>query len=78
MDPEEVAAIIEERVPDAEATVEYARPNDERHLSATVISPVFADRSLIDQHDIVHDALEEHLTEEIHALELTTRTPEEA
>lgn len=77
MDPEEVAELIEARVPEAEATVTYARPNDEKHLSATVVSPEFRDRSLVDQHDIVHEALSEHLADEIHALEITTRTPEE-
>jgi stress-induced morphogen len=78
MDLSEVEALIEEGVPEAEAAVSYARPNDDRHLSATVVSPAFEGLSLVEQHDLVYDALEEHLTTDIHALQLTTKLPSEA
>lgn len=77
MDLSEVEALIEDGVPGAEATVSYARPNDERHLSATVHSPAFEGLTLVEQHDLVYDALGDHLTTDIHALQLTTKLPNE-
>ncbi len=78
MTPEEVAELIESNLPDAEVAVGHPRGvDDEDHLAATVVSPAFEDRSLLDQHELVYDALGEHMTEEIHAIELTTYTPDE-
>ncbi|MFB6165224.1 MAG: BolA family protein [Haloarculaceae archaeon] len=78
MEPVDVAALIEEGVPDAEATVRPARgEHDDDHLAAVVVSPAFEGKSLVDQHQLVHDALGEHMTRDIHALELKTYTPEE-
>jgi stress-induced morphogen len=78
MDPTDVAARIEAEIPDSEATVTQARgPDDEDHLAAEVVAPVFAGESLVDRHQRVHDALDGHLTTDIHALELRTYTPDE-
>ncbi|CCQ32349.1 phosphoribosylformylglycinamidine synthase protein [Halorhabdus tiamatea SARL4B] len=78
MDSAEVERRIEEGIPDATATVTYPRPNDTDHLAATVVSPAFAEKSLVEQHELVYDTLDDVLTTEIHALKVTTRTPEEA
>ena len=79
MNADDVAALIEANLPDAHATVRPARgPEDEDHLAATVVSPAFEGRSLVEQHQLVYDALGEHMTREIHALELSTFTPDEA
>jgi stress-induced morphogen len=78
MDATEVEALIEEELPDAEATVTTPRdPDDDKHYAVEVVSPAFEGKSLVDQHQLVHDALGEYLTEEIHAIELTTATPDE-
>lgn len=78
MDKEDVAALIESEIPDAEATVTTPRdPDDNKHYAVDVVSPAFADRSLVEQHQLVHDALDGYLTDEIHAIELTTATPDE-
>lgn len=78
MDGDEVEALIEEHVPDAQATVTTPRdPDDDKHYAVEVVSPAFEGESLVDQHQLVHDALGEHLTRDIHAIELTTVTPEE-
>ncbi|MFC3959895.1 BolA family protein [Halovivax cerinus] len=78
MEPDAVAQLIEENLPDAEATVGRARGHhDDDHLAATVVSPAFEGRSLVDQHQLVYDALGEHMTTDIHALELSTYTPDE-
>ncbi|MDL0122194.1 MULTISPECIES: BolA/IbaG family iron-sulfur metabolism protein [Halobacterium] len=59
---------------DCSATVSRARgPHDDDHLEAVVVSPAFEGVSLVDQHDMVYDALGDAMTTEIHALELTTR-----
>ncbi len=78
MDTEAVERLIEEGVPDARADVTTPRnPDDDAHFAAVVVSPAFEGESLVDRHQRVHDALEGHLTEDIHAIELTTYTPEE-
>ncbi|MFW5955943.1 MAG: BolA/IbaG family iron-sulfur metabolism protein [Halorhabdus sp.] len=75
MNPEEVEARIEAAIPEAEATVTFPRPDDTDHLAASVVSPAFADRALVEQHELVYDALDGAMTTEIHALKVTTRTP---
>jgi stress-induced morphogen len=78
MDESDVAALIESELPDAEATVTTPRdPDDDKHFAVDVVSPAFAGKSLVDQHQLVHDALGDHLTNDIHAIELTTATPDE-
>lgn len=78
MTPEDVEALIEDELPDCEATVERARgDHDDDHLRATVVSPAFEGRTLLEQHDLVYGALGEAMTTDIHALELSTRTPGE-
>ena len=78
MDTAEIERIIESAIPDTEATVttRSGMPDDD-HYEAIVISPAFVDRSLVDQHKLVYDALGDHMTRDIHALDLTTRTPDE-
>ncbi len=77
MTPEDVEARIEAEL-DCEATVGKARgEHDDDHLRATVVSPEFEGRSLVEQHEMVYDAIGEAMTTDIHALELTTRTPDE-
>jgi stress-induced morphogen len=77
MEPDEVEQLIEDGVEDADATVSRPRnPDDDSHLAAVVVSPAFDDVSLVQQHEMVYDALGEHMTTDIHALELKTYTPE--
>lgn len=77
MEPDDIEALIERTIPDAEATVETPRdPDDDKHFAIEVVSPAFAGETLVDQHQLVHDALDGRLTKDIHAIELRTRTPE--
>ncbi|WP_135667743.1 BolA family protein [Halorhabdus rudnickae] len=78
MEPAEVESRIESAIDDAEVTVTHPRPNDTEHLAAEVISPAFDGKTLVEQHELVYDALGEAMTTEIHALKVTTRTPAEA
>ncbi len=78
MDTETVERLIEDGVPDATAEVTTPRnPDDDAHFAAVVVSPAFEGESLVDRHQRVYDALDEHMTEDIHAIELTTDTPAE-
>ena len=78
MNAEDVKRLIESNLEDAEATVSHPRGvDDEDHLAATVVSPAFEGERLVQQHQMVYDALGEHMTTDIHALELKTYTPEE-
>ena len=78
MDLADIAARIEEGVPEADAEVTRARgAHDDDHLAARGISPAFDGESLVDRHQRVYDALDGLMTEEIHALEVETYTPSE-
>lgn len=78
MEPEAVERLIEDRIVECTARVTHPRGvDDEDHLAAVVVSPVFEGESLVAQHQMVYDALGEHMTRDIHALELKTYTPEE-
>ena len=74
MHAEDIAALIEEQLPGARATV---RGDDGVHFEAVVISEAFAGKSPVQQHRLVYAALGERLKqEEIHALALKTYTPD--
>jgi stress-induced morphogen len=78
MKPADVEEIIESNLEDADAAVTHARDeHDDDHLAATVVSPAFEGLPLVQQHQAVYDALGDHMTTDIHALELSTYTPEE-
>lgn len=78
MDLADVERLIERGVEEAHVSVAPARgPEDDDHLAAIVVSPAFEGKSLVEQHQLVYDALEGHMTTDIHALELQTYTPGE-
>jgi stress-induced morphogen len=78
MEPQEVADLVESGLPDADVDVSKPRGvDDDDHLAVTVVSPAFEGETVVDQHEMVYDAVGDHMTEDIHALEVTTRTPED-
>jgi len=78
MDPDSLANLIEEHIEDATAEVAPARgAHDEDHLMATVVSETFDGLPLVQQHQAVYEALGDHMTTDVHALELKTYTPAE-
>lgn len=77
MELEEVERLIEDAIPDASAEVTAPRPNDDEHLAVTVVSSAFEGKSLVEQHEMVFDAVDDHMTTDIHALKVTTRAPGE-
>jgi len=80
MDVDDIEARIEAELPGAEASVSRPRGHGEgedAHFAARVVSPAFEGRSLVERHQLVYDAVDEWMTDEIHALEIRTHTPEE-
>jgi BolA protein len=47
------------------------------HFRLVIVSAAFSGQTLVQRHRLVHDALASLLVDEIHALALVTRTPEE-
>lgn len=70
-----IKAILEEALPDCTALVSDDA-NDGEHFSARVVSSAFRDKTLVQQHQLVYQALGSHMRSDIHALALKTFTPE--
>ena len=76
MEPESVKKLIANGIPNAKIEV-IDTTGTKDHFSAVVISSSFEGLSLIDQHKQVYKAVGEHMTKEIHALQLKTFSPEQ-
>ncbi|MFC5133969.1 MULTISPECIES: BolA family protein [Haloferacaceae] len=80
IDTARVEELIESGIPDAVARVSTPRIHDDEdedaHFAAVVVSPAFDGESLVDQHQRVYDAVGDHMTRSVHALEIKTYTPE--
>ncbi|MEB3291749.1 MAG: BolA/IbaG family iron-sulfur metabolism protein [Synechococcales bacterium] len=75
MNPELVESMIQAELPDSQ--VQVISP-DGSHFEVTVISPLFAGKRRVQQHQMVYGAVKEAMaTEVIHAMALNTFTPEE-
>ena len=66
---------IKEAFPDAKITL-VDTAGDEDHYDLTVVSAQFSGKSRIQQHKMVYAALKGHMTTTLHALKLTTKTPD--
>ena len=76
MDPGEIERLIKEALPDAEVTIEDLA-GDGDHYAARVVSPAFAGKSRVAQHQMVYGALQGRMGGELHALALRTSAPAE-
>ena len=54
-----------------------ARPEGETHFALTIVSAAFTGLSRVARQRLVYAALAAELASRVHALSLTTRTPEE-
>ena len=73
MDPQIIKDMIAAGLPDADIVV---AGDDGTHFEAIIISSEFADKSTLQQHQLVYKALGESMGTEIHALSMQTYTPE--
>ena len=79
MTPEDISARIKAAIPDAQVNVSDTTGTGD-HFAATVVSSAFAGKGPVDRHRLVYAALAPVLNgpaAPIHALALTTVTPEE-
>ncbi|WEN14697.1 BolA/IbaG family iron-sulfur metabolism protein [Rhodanobacter sp. AS-Z3] len=74
MDSSRIQAMIEQGLPGAQVEVSGA---DGVHFEATVVASQFAGKLPLARHRLVYATLGEQMGGAIHALALTTRTPEE-
>ncbi|WP_372479140.1 BolA family protein [Halomicrobium sp. HM KBTZ05] len=78
MDTDEIERLIEAGIDDADATVTISHGTaEDDHYAARVVAPAFEGESLVDRHQRVYDALNGHMTTDIHAIEIETYTPGE-
>lgn len=73
---ERIKAILEDTLPDCTAKV-IDDVGDHEHFTAQVTSSAFADKSLVQQHQLVYRALGDHMKSDIHALALKTFKPDD-
>ena len=52
------------------------RGDDGQHFEAVIVSPQFAGKNMVQQHQLVYLALGERMRTEIHALSIRTFTPD--
>lgn len=50
--------------------------DDGTHFEALIVSPAFEGKSMVQQHQLVYQALGDRMRAEIHALSMKTLTPE--
>lgn len=72
--PENIRRYIEEKLP---CDFIEVRGEDGHHFEAVIVSPAFAGKSRVQQHQLVYQALGDRMRAEIHALSMKTYTPEE-
>jgi acid stress-induced BolA-like protein IbaG/YrbA len=73
--PQQVEEMIKAGLPDAQVQVQDLTGGGD-HYQVTVVSSQFADKRLVQQHQLVYGALQQALSSEaIHALALKTYSP---
>ena len=71
--PEQIQSYIQQGIACSHLTVE----GDGQHFYATVVSPEFEGRRLIQRHQLVYAALGDRMKAEVHALSIKAFTPAE-
>ena len=76
---EDIVKKLEGNFPGAKVEVVDTSAGHESHnalynIAVTVVWAGFAEKSLVEQHQMVHDVLKDELKSKIHALRLTTRS----
>lgn len=73
---EEIQSLIAQAIPDAQVRVRDTTGGGD-HYEAFVVSPSFSGKTKVNRHRMVYGALQDAMVHRIHALALTTLTPEE-
>jgi acid stress-induced BolA-like protein IbaG/YrbA len=72
MDLNDLRNLIQTNMPEAQVHIDDLR-GDGEHYCATVISPTFKGKTRVQQHQMVYNALEGKMTNELHALQIKTQ-----
>ncbi len=75
MDAEDIEKLIKEGLPGAEVTIQDLR-GDGDHYAAQVVAAEFEGKSRVQQHQLVYQALQGRMGNELHALQLQTSAPD--
>jgi len=75
MEAAEIERLIKEGLPGADVTINDLR-GDGDHYAAQVVSAAFAGKSRVQQHQLVYQALQGRMGNELHALQLQTSAPD--
>lgn len=75
MDANEIERLIKTALPDADVTIRDLA-GDGDHYAATIVSETFRDKTRVQQHQLVYDALQGNMGGALHALALQTSAPE--
>lgn len=75
IDAGEIERLIKAGLPDAEVRIDDLR-GDGEHYAATVVSASFKGKSRVQQHQLVYQALQGRMGNELHALALQTSPPQ--
>lgn len=71
--PEDIKQWIEAGLANSQADV----AGDGHHFEAVIVCADFADKTMVEQHQMVYQALGDKMKAEIHALSMRTFTPEQ-
>lgn len=75
MDANEIERLIKTALPDADVTIRDLA-GDGDHYAATIVSEAFRDKTRVQQHQLVYEALQGNMGGALHALALQTSAPE--
>lgn len=70
--PNDIKVWIEQNLPNSKVEIE----GDGQHFNAVIVCPEFAGKSMIQQHQMVYQALGDKMKSEIHALSIRTMSEE--
>lgn len=75
MDAATIEALIRQGLPGAEVRISDLR-GDGEHYAAYIVSEDFRGKTRVQQHQMVYNALQGRMGNELHALAIQTATPE--
>lgn len=75
VDNQSLIRLVEQSIPQSKVAVHLF--SGDNHFEMRVISSVFVGQSKVAQHQMVYQALGDHMRSRIHALALKTYTPEQ-
>ena len=75
MDPVAIERLIKSGIPDAQVTISDLR-GDGDHYAAHIVSASFRGKTRVQQHQMVYNALQGKMGNELHALAIQTSVPE--